>query len=226
MVSRWTDYRTKNGDVLDESFFNNRLKSIDKRVTDLETSLTGLEGQTSGLVRDSIAALNAASAAAQVAFQNTLDIALADVIAAQAQIEDLSDEVTALLGTLGTEFQVDCELGSKVQIRRSATPGAAPLAANLDPGELYINTADRKLFYEDSTGTVRSLDMRTDAADLLSRLLTVDGTGSGLDADKLDGYEASAFALVGHTHTGYAVSSHNHDGVYFPINGTVDGGSY
>jgi hypothetical protein len=108
MTSRWTEYRTENGDTLDENFFNNRLKSIDKRVTDLESALTGLEGQTSGLVRDSIAALNAASAAAQVTFQNALDAALADVLEAQADIADLTTEVNDLLGTLGTEFQVDC----------------------------------------------------------------------------------------------------------------------
>ena len=35
------------------------------------------------------------------------------------------------------------------------------------------------------------------ASDVLTKIKTVDGTGSGLDADTLDGYEASAFALVG-----------------------------
>jgi hypothetical protein len=45
------------------------------------------------------------------------------------------------------------------------------------------------------------------ANDILSKLLTVDGTGSGVDADKLDGNEASAFSLTGH----------NHSGVYEPI---------
>lgn len=42
------------------------------------------------------------------------------------------------------------------------------------------------------------------AADILTKLLTVDGSGSGLDADLLDGYHASSFSL----------SSHNHDSVY------------
>ena len=39
-----------------------------------------------------------------------------------------------------------------------------------------------------------------------------DGTGSGLDADTLDGLEASAFAAAEHTHDGYAASTHTHDG--------------
>ena len=34
------------------------------------------------------------------------------------------------------------------------------------------------------------------AADILTALLTVDGTGSGLDADYLDGNHATAFQLA------------------------------
>ena len=59
------------------------------------------------------------------------------------------------------------------------------------------------------------------AADILTKIKTVDGQNSGLDADTLDGLEASAFAttsqLAGkadsdHTHSGYAVSDHTHTG--------------
>lgn len=38
------------------------------------------------------------------------------------------------------------------------------------------------------------------AADVLAKLLTVDGTGTGLDADTVDGQHASAFATSGHNH--------------------------
>ena len=38
-------------------------------------------------------------------------------------------------------------------------------------------------------------------AEILTAIKTVDGTGSGLDADTLDGQEASAFAAASHTHT-------------------------
>jgi len=47
------------------------------------------------------------------------------------------------------------------------------------------------------------------AADVLTKIKTVDGAASGLDADLLDGNHASAFA----------VSGHNHTGVYEPILG-------
>jgi len=38
------------------------------------------------------------------------------------------------------------------------------------------------------------------AADVLTKIKTVDGSGSGLDADLLDGQHASAFAAAGHIH--------------------------
>lgn len=44
------------------------------------------------------------------------------------------------------------------------------------------------------------------AAEILAAIKTVDGSGSGIDADLLDGNHASAFALSSHTHT-YAGSN-------------------
>lgn len=41
-----------------------------------------------------------------------------------------------------------------------------------------------------------------DASDVLSKLITVDGASSGLDADLLDGNHAAAFATSGHNHSG------------------------
>lgn len=47
-------------------------------------------------------------------------------------------------------------------------------------------------------------------AEILTAVKNVDGTGSGLDADTLDGQEASAFAPATHTHDGYAPANHAH----------------
>ena len=55
-------------------------------------------------------------------------------------------------------------------------------------------------------------------ADILTALSTVDGANSGLDADKLDGMEASSFATASHTHTEYAATDHNHDATYAGVN--------
>lgn len=45
------------------------------------------------------------------------------------------------------------------------------------------------------------------AADVLSKLLTVDGAGSGLDADLLDGSSSAAFAAASHNHAASEISS-------------------
>ena len=45
-------------------------------------------------------------------------------------------------------------------------------------------------------------DATVTPADVLAKLITVDGAGSGVDADLLDGKHATEFALAGHSHTG------------------------
>jgi hypothetical protein len=44
-----------------------------------------------------------------------------------------------------------------IVLYHSATPAAVPLAANLAPGELAINTADGIIYYENSSGNVQPL---------------------------------------------------------------------
>ena len=44
-----------------------------------------------------------------------------------------------------------------ISLYYSTTASAVPTAANLVPGELAINTADGKLYYEDSAGVVQVL---------------------------------------------------------------------
>ena len=56
--------------------------------------------------------------------------------------------------------------------------------------------ADRTVYLKDQIASVRGEVQAIDytPADVLAKLLTVDGAASGLDADKLDGIEASQFA--------------------------------
>ena len=57
--------------------------------------------------------------------------------------------------------------------------------------------------------TISSNEMS--ANDILTSIKTVDGANSGLDADTLDGIEASGFATATHNHDSvYATSSHTH----------------
>ena len=51
-----------------------------------------------------------------------------------------------------------------IQIYHSATAAVVPTAANLAQGELAINIADGKLFYEDSGGTVQVLATKAGAS--------------------------------------------------------------
>ena len=78
---------------------------------------------------------------------------------------------------------------------RSSVAGRTPTTAQLPLGVLAINTADGKVFIKkDVSGTETIVEIGgTTAAEILASLLTVDGTGSGLDADKLDGQEGSYY---------------------------------
>lgn len=44
-----------------------------------------------------------------------------------------------------------------IQLYYSSTPGAVPNSGNMAPGELAINIADGKLFYEDTSGVIQTL---------------------------------------------------------------------
>ena len=59
-----------------------------------------------------------------------------------------------------------------IQLYRTSTPSAVPLAANLVAGEVAINTADVALFAENASGTVTRI--MNNPASLLYP--TVDGT--------------------------------------------------
>jgi hypothetical protein len=81
---------------------------------------------------------------------------------------------------------------STIKLRRSAVAGRIPTIAQLDLGELAINTNDGKLYFKRldvaaNTETIVDVSADLDANAILTLLKTVDGSGSGLDADLLDG---------------------------------------
>ena len=117
-------------------------------------------------------------------------------------------------------------MANTVLVKRSTQAGRIPTTAQIAAGELAVNVADGKLFLKRISGTESIVELGQtgpqgpvgpqgpagpagadgspdSAAQILAKLVTVDGVGSGLDADLLDGIEASAFAqLVGATFTG------------------------
>lgn len=92
-----------------------------------------------------------------------------------------------------------------IQLYRSSTASAVPLAANLAAGELAINTADVALFAENASGTVTRI--MNNAAGLLypiadgtnGQVLTTNGSGTLTFTTPTAGAtkgQAIAFALI------------------------------
>ena len=70
-------------------------------------------------------------------------------------------------------------MANTILLKRSSTASSAPSAGQLAAGELAINTLDEKIFFKNSSGTVKSLSAMSD---LTSNLVTIAGaqTISGL----------------------------------------------
>lgn len=87
---------------------------------------------------------------------------------------------------------------STIKLKRSAVAGRVPTTAQLELGEVAINTADGKLYFKKydpvaNTESIVDVSADLDAAAILSLLSGVDGANSGLDADLLDGQEGSYY---------------------------------
>ena len=82
-----------------------------------------------------------------------------------------------------------------IKLRRSSTPGSIPTVGQLSLGEVAVNTYDGKLYIKKDVSGIESIvEFSADPQDLLNLIKQVDGAGSGLDADLLDGAN-SAFYL-------------------------------
>jgi hypothetical protein len=87
-------------------------------------------------------------------------------------------------------------MSTLIKLRRSAVPGRVPTTAQLELGEVAINTADGKIFikqYDAVSNTSSVVEFSADPNDLLDLIKGVDGSGSGLDADVLDGQDSTYY---------------------------------
>jgi hypothetical protein len=114
-----------------------------------------------------------------------------------------------------TEAYVDTSVSDLIGGAPAALDTLNELAAALNDDASYATTITNAL-----AGKLDSSSYT--AADVLAKLLTVDGSGSSLDADTLDGSHASAFAASVHTHS-YAAASHTHS--YLSTSGGTISGS-
>lgn len=191
-----------------------------------------------------------------------LDEMAADISANEADISTLSTDVSTIVSSLTTVSQNLAALATVVDGKANAVhthviSDVTGLVTTLDGfsadiGELETavsGKANASHTHEaaDLSGVVKTVNGNAPdesgnivvtsggmtPEEILSAIETVDGTGSGLDADKLDGMDSTAFATanhnhdtnyaaVNHTHTEYAETEHNHDSDYAPISHTHD----
>jgi hypothetical protein len=88
-----------------------------------------------------------------------------------------------------------------ISLYYSATASNVPTAANLVPGELAINTADGKLYYEDSAGVVQVLASKATSSGTFGALSATSITNSGLTTGRVvytttGGLETSSATLT------------------------------
>lgn len=98
----------------------------------------------------------------------------------------------------GTVSSVALSLPTGFTISGSPVTSSGTLAATFSSGYQAFTSAESSKLAGIESGATGDQS----AAEILAALLTVDGSGSGLDADLLDGNSSAAFALVGHDHSG------------------------
>lgn len=119
-----------------------------------------------------------------------------------------------------------------IQLANSSTPGAVPTALSLSAGELVVNTADGKLYFKDSGGSVKVLSQADQIAPLTTKgdLVVNDGTSNvrlpvGTDGDVLTADSSVAagvkWAAAGGGGGGGALTIQNKIGAYTVVAGDL-----
>lgn len=98
-------------------------------------------------------------------------------------------------------------MAERIQLRRGTAANWTTANPVLASGEIGVETDTGKLKVGDGSSAWASRPYVTaagsmTAAEILTAIKTVDGAGSGLDADLLDGQSSAAFATAAHNHTG------------------------
>jgi O-antigen biosynthesis protein WbqP len=134
--------------------------------------------------------------------QNFTDIPSSRTLS-DSLIEILNNDKTAISCNSGTTFPTTNQQVGMLCYRSDQLKLYQLISTNPDSWRLIMDLAsgiDTQLAAKLNAATYT-------AADILAKLLTVDGAGTGLDADLLDGQQASAFAS----------STHNHNATYLGI---------
>lgn len=220
-------YRTK-GHELNDDFFNTRFRDVDLRLVDLETQIGQFDEAVDALIQRGLEQINTQLQASIATLQSDVASAVEQVEAAQDLLEQLEQAVQDIIsgGTFpATSITVDIAgleaanvedaleeiLGSldgledAVDTKADAAATSAALASKADAAATTAALAD-KADASAVTSMTAALAAKLDAsaytaADVLTKILTVDGTGSGLDADK---WKGAAFTVSTSTPSGGA----------------------
>ena len=171
----------------------------DFTASDVEGALAELQSDAEAdatALSDHVADATAAHAASAISFTPNGSIAATDV---QAAIQEVRDEAAG-----ATDLAWDAAT-SKVT-SNTGTDATLTAVDGSNPGLMTVAQKSKL----DGIEAGATADMT--GAEILAALVTVDGAGSGLDADTLDGTSSA----------GFATASHNHSGVYDPA-GTAAG---
>ena len=141
--------------------------------------------------------------------------ALSDVtITAAASGDILRHNGTAWVDAVGTTHFEAAGAVAAHEADTTSIHGIADTSALLDTADIGVNVQAYSSVLAATTASFTTADETKldgieagatadmSAAEILAALLTVDGAGSGLDADLLDGNSSAAFATAGHDHTG------------------------
>ncbi len=179
---------------------------------DLFTDIEALETSTAAHYGGIDVADHPEATASARGFASAAQITKLDGIEALATIDQTAAEILAALLTVdGAGSGLDADLldglhAAGFTVIGHTGAGGTAHADVIDGGSDGFMTGAQSTKL---TGIETAAKDDQTAAEILALLLTVDGAGSGLDADLLDGVHGSGFAAAAHT------SGSDHDGRYY-----------
>jgi len=165
-----------------------KLNSSSYTASDVLTKIKTVDGSGSGLDADTLDGLQGSSYSSNNYIINhyTSNNYIQTFVAAEvASIVDSApaalDTLNELAAALGDDANFSTTVSNQIGIRSTNT---------------YVNSTFSSNNYLQSQLSTKLNSSSYTAADVLTKIKTVDGSGSGLDADLLDGQHASAFQTV------------------------------
>lgn len=132
-----------------------------------------------------------------------------------AKLDDMDEAIEGAVNAAGA--------ASTAASAASTAAATAAASAHTHDNKSVLDgiTAEKVAAWDNGTGGGSGTATSMTADEILTKVKTVDGANSGLDADLLDGHNSDYFATAEqlngkanaeHSHTGFAAEGHTHDG--------------